>query len=102
LRWRLRYWCPYRGGGDTIDIDGVRIRIIQIDTPETFGPRCENELILGRKAKKRLRELLDCGTVENIMEDSVIAMSMALLGSSGGLAGIIGRDCPRGPGQPRP
>ena len=49
--------------GDTIDIDGVRIRIVQIDTPETFGPRCENELILGRKAKKRLRELLDSGTV---------------------------------------
>ena len=45
--------------GDTIDIDGVRIRIVQIDTPATFGPRCENELILGIKAKKRLRELLD-------------------------------------------
>ena len=45
--------------GDTIDIDGVRIRIIQIDTTETFGPCCENELLLGRKAKKRLRELLD-------------------------------------------
>jgi hypothetical protein len=46
--------------GDTIDIDGVRIRIVQIDTPETF---CENELILGLRAKKRLRELLDGGTV---------------------------------------
>ena len=41
----------------------MRIRIVQIDTPETFGPRCENELILGLKAKKRLRELLDSGTV---------------------------------------
>ena len=49
--------------GDTINFDGVRIRIVQIDTPETFGPRCENELILGLKAKKRLRELLDSGTV---------------------------------------
>ena len=37
--------------GDTIDIDGVRIRIVQIDTTETFGPCCENELILGLKAK---------------------------------------------------
>ena len=69
LRWRLRYWCPSAQAatiiidGDTIDIDGVRIRIVQIDTPETFGPRCENELILGLKAKKRLRELLDGGTV---------------------------------------
>ena len=43
--------------------DRLRIRIVQIDTPETFGPRCENELILGLKAKKRLRELLDSGTV---------------------------------------
>ena len=49
--------------GDTIDIDGVRIRIAEIATPETFGPRCENELILGLRAKKRLRELLDGGTV---------------------------------------
>jgi endonuclease YncB( thermonuclease family) len=47
--------------GDTIDIDGVRIRI---DTLETLGPRCENELILGLRAKKRLRELLDGGTVQ--------------------------------------
>ena len=47
--------------GDTIDIDGVRIRI---DTLETFGPRCENELTLGLKTKKRLRELLDGGTVQ--------------------------------------
>ena len=48
--------------GDTIHIDGVRIRI---DTLETFGPRCENELILGLRAKKRLRELLDGGTVSS-------------------------------------
>ena len=41
----------------------MRIRIAEIDTPETFGPRCENELTLGLKAKKRLRELLDGGTV---------------------------------------
>jgi hypothetical protein len=44
--------------GDTIDIDGVRIRIVQINTPETFGPRCENKLVLGLKANKRFRELL--------------------------------------------
>jgi endonuclease YncB( thermonuclease family) len=49
--------------GDTIDVDGVRIWIVQIHTPETFGPRCESELILGLKAKKRLRELLDSGTL---------------------------------------
>ena len=45
--------------GDTIDVDGERIRIFQIDTPETFRPRCEAELVLGLKAKARMRELLD-------------------------------------------
>jgi endonuclease YncB( thermonuclease family) len=49
--------------GDTIDVDGTRIRIVSIDTPETFRPRCENELILGLKAKERLRALLDAGPV---------------------------------------
>ena len=45
--------------GDTIDVDGTRIRIVQIDAPETFRPRCENELVLGLTAKERLRALLD-------------------------------------------
>ena len=75
--------------GDTIDIDGVRIRIVQIDTPETFGPRCENELISAARPKSGFA---NCSTAalfhENIMEDSVmkpviaIAMSMALLAPS--------------------
>ena len=45
--------------GDTIKVNGERIRIIEIDAPETWKPRCENELVLGLKAKQRLRELLD-------------------------------------------
>ena len=49
--------------GDTIDIDGTRIRIVEIDTPETFRPRCERELVLGLKAKERLRALLNSGAV---------------------------------------
>ena len=49
--------------GDTIDVDGVRIRIAAIDTPETFRPRCERERALGIAAKERLRELLDAGAV---------------------------------------
>ena len=44
--------------GDTVDIDGARIRILSIDTPETFRSRCENEYQLGLKAKDRLSELL--------------------------------------------
>ncbi|KRR21342.1 hypothetical protein CQ14_06750 [Bradyrhizobium lablabi] len=49
--------------GDTVDIDNVRIRIISIDTPETFRSRCENEYQLGVAAKNRLIELLKSGEV---------------------------------------
>ncbi|QIG49463.1 hypothetical protein G5V57_18120 [Nordella sp. HKS 07] len=49
--------------GDTIAIGRERIRILSIDTPETFHSRCENELVLGLKAKQRLRELLNRGEV---------------------------------------
>jgi endonuclease YncB( thermonuclease family) len=49
--------------GDTVDIDGMRIRILSIDTPETFRSRCENEYQLGLKAKDRLGELLSSGEV---------------------------------------
>ncbi len=49
--------------GDTLSINGERIRIVDIDTPETFRSRCENELVLGLKAKERLRSLVDSGTV---------------------------------------
>jgi hypothetical protein len=50
--------------GDTIGLPSrERIRILEIDTPETFDSRCENELILGLKAKQRLAELLRAGPV---------------------------------------
>ena len=45
--------------GDTIDLNGMPIRILKIDTPETFRSRCDNEHALGLKAKERLIELLD-------------------------------------------
>lgn len=49
--------------GDTIKIDGTRVRLLDIDAPETYRSRCENELVLGLKAKARLRELVDGGPV---------------------------------------
>ena len=49
--------------GDTISVGRERIRLLDIDTPETFRSRCENELVLGLKAKERLRQLLDSGPV---------------------------------------
>ena len=49
--------------GDTIDLDGLRIRLIEPDTPELTRPRCENEYALGLAAKARLQVLLDAGAV---------------------------------------
>ena len=51
--------------GDTLDINNVRIRILGIDTPETWPGKykCESELKLGRKAAARLQELILSGTV---------------------------------------
>lgn len=49
--------------GDTVDIDGERIRVLNIDAPETRGSRCERELILGLRAKERLAQLLRAGAV---------------------------------------
>ncbi|WP_430439055.1 thermonuclease family protein [Shinella sp.] len=50
--------------GDTIWMDGVKIRIADIDTPEIGEPKCESERALGHRAKNRLRELLNTGPFE--------------------------------------
>ena len=55
--------------GDTISIAGERIRILGIDAPESFRSRCENELMLGLRAKQRLRDLLAPSTSIRIERD---------------------------------
>ncbi len=47
--------------GDTISVNGERIRLLDIDAPESYQSRCDKELVLGLKAKERLRALLDSG-----------------------------------------
>ena len=49
--------------GDTFYMDGVKIRIADIDAPETHPPRCALEKRLGYAATKRLRQLLNSGAV---------------------------------------
>ncbi|WP_331372870.1 thermonuclease family protein [Sinorhizobium chiapasense] len=49
--------------GDTIKLGGKTIRIVEIDAPETYKPRCELERKLGYETKERLRQLLDAGDV---------------------------------------
>jgi endonuclease YncB( thermonuclease family) len=63
-------FCHTGGGqncvvdGDTFWMDGVKIRIADIDTPETHPPRCPYEADLGNRATNRLRELLNTGHFE--------------------------------------
>ena len=47
--------------GDTFRYQGQRIRIMDIDAPETHPPRCDLEADLGERATNRLRELLNAG-----------------------------------------
>lgn len=44
--------------GDTIKIDGTRIRLLDIDTPEIFHPRCPAERQRGQEARRRLEALI--------------------------------------------
>lgn len=49
--------------GDTFRIGGVKIRIADIDTPETHPARCPREARLGAAATRRLQALLNGGGV---------------------------------------
>ena len=44
--------------GDTIAVGRERIRILNIDAPESHEPRCDRELVAGLKAKERLAQLV--------------------------------------------
>lgn len=47
--------------GDTFWLDGVKIRIADIDTPEISEPHCDAEYALGIRARDRLLDLLNQG-----------------------------------------
>jgi endonuclease YncB( thermonuclease family) len=47
--------------GDTIRYGGAKIRLEDIDTPETHEPSCASEAALGRRATRRLLELVNAG-----------------------------------------
>jgi len=50
--------------GDTFWLEGEKIRIADIDTPEISEPKCDAEYELGMKATYRLRDLLNAGSFE--------------------------------------
>lgn len=47
--------------GDTIWFGGEKIRVLDINTPETSTPQCDQELELGTRATNRLVALLNAG-----------------------------------------
>lgn len=49
--------------GNTIWLDGIKIRIADIDAPETHEPRCASEKALGDRSTIRLKQLLNSGDV---------------------------------------
>jgi len=62
--------CHIGGGtncvvdGDTFWMEGEKIRVADIDAPETHPARCSYEQELGDRATDRLRDLLNRGPVE--------------------------------------
>jgi endonuclease YncB( thermonuclease family) len=58
--------------GDTFWAGGRKIRISDIDAPETHPSRCPREAYLGKKATLRLQELLNQGpvTLEPVSPDT--------------------------------
>jgi len=50
--------------GDTFWNDGVKIRVADIDGPQTHPARCMHEAELGHRAALRLQELLNDGTFQ--------------------------------------
>lgn len=61
--------CHVGGGyncvvdGDTLYLKGVKIRVADIDAPETHEPKCASEKELGDRATQRLLELVNSGGV---------------------------------------
>ena len=55
--------------GDTFWIDGDKVRVADIDAPETHPSRCAEEARLGNAATDRLQALLNAGPVTLVSID---------------------------------
>lgn len=47
--------------GDTLWVNGEKLRMLEIDAPETYGAACGRERRMGEAAKARLIALMDRG-----------------------------------------
>ncbi len=50
--------------GDTLYIDGEKIRVTGFNTPELFSPQCKQEAALARRAQRRFQQLVNGGPFE--------------------------------------
>ena len=66
--WRNQAQCVV--DGDTIHFAGLKIRLEDIDAPETYQHKCESELTLGKRATNRLLELINAGPFELVNRGS--------------------------------
>lgn len=55
--------------GDTFWLEGTKIRIADINTPEIGSPECAAEAALGRQATARMIELLNAGPFDLVSID---------------------------------
>jgi endonuclease YncB( thermonuclease family) len=68
-------YCKWGGGtncvvdGDTFYIGGQKVRIADIDAPETHDYHCRSELELGERAARDLQALLNSGAVTMTLID---------------------------------
>ena len=78
--------------GDTIVIDGEKIRIANIDTPETRRARCANERILGVIATNRVRDLLSGAEIGIVRGDPLDGRLQDRYGRTLAVISVNGKD----------
>ncbi len=86
----VRYTCVV--DGDTIWLEGSKIRIADIDTPEVSRPSCSEELALGKAATQRMITLLNQGSfvVEPYARDEdVYGRKLRILSRNGRSLGMM-------------
>ena len=78
--------------GDTFWLNGTKIRIADIDTPEISRPSCSHELMLGQRATSRLLDLLNAGPFDLIAyerDKDVYGRSLRIVSRNGQSLGDV-------------
>lgn len=78
--------------GDTVTIEGERIRIANIDTPEIHHAKCDAERRLALVAKRRLQSLLGSGHIDIARGDPVDGRQRDRYGRTLATITVDGRD----------